>query len=588
MSNLPIQGPGQVGQPLPNQEPCRPTETNREGNLAGVRVQRDNGVKVPRSPSLDQRSPIDRPLSQRSASIVKKPVNLGLRHEARYRALPTKSQLIEKAGRPKDDIKFWFFGSRTKRMSTGYKAILKGVENYQKTHGHTGNVDRGKLQELRDHLETLKDATKAYSGGDSHTRKAEIAGLNHQVRGEIRLLDRILKQMDNEGATWPEGVSLKEGLNFTRQGVKLNDLLPTMVQDYENSGMEMEEFQSYRDAGFSGAEARILKDSGLGLEGGKMFRDANLKVTMETLPGKFRATNEIGCKKLGSGAFNTVYKVSYNTQAGSKEGVFKPLPNIDASVVEGGWVASMIGVNCRNPQTAMRNLATLDVAKELGFDVVPDTTIAEHGGKLGLLMDQAEGTLGCETSRNLFEDPGVRRELTKLQILDALVAQGDRHGNNYFINKDPNTGKVKVTGIDNDQCLGNRIKDPNGIARGNTEETEGFRGVKLPPVIDSDMAAKIRDLDAESLKNLLGDKLAPSEVIATITRLDCIKEHVEALREDGRIIDPNDWGSEKTAQLLTDKTNSYVARDIRYAPQEENSREQDTQDIILQLLLQER
>ena len=52
------------------------------------------------------------------------------------------------------------------------------------------------------------------------------------------------------------------------------------------------------------------------------------------------------------------------------------------------------------------------------------------------------------------------RELTKLQLLDQLTGQGDRHRGNYFVDIQGSGNKVtvKVTGIDNDLCFGSKIQ----------------------------------------------------------------------------------------------------------------------------------
>src|SRR4029078_3713084 len=45
-----------------------------------------------------------------------------------------------------------------------------------------------------------------------------------------------------------------------------------------------------------------------------------------------------------------------------------------------------------------------------------------------------------------YKNPNVRRELIKLQWLDGINAQGDRHGGNYLVHVDEN-GNAVVTGI---------------------------------------------------------------------------------------------------------------------------------------------
>jgi hypothetical protein len=564
-----------------------PKEIAEEGSLSGRKVQVGTGTQIGASPSTkyESLSLEPRSLSARDVAVDDAPPDQALRHEARYKALPTMDQLIQKAGRPKDDIKFWCFGSRTKKMSTGYKAILKGLEDYHDALDRGGKGAKGRMKLLRGHLQSMQATNNAYLGKAGHSRNHNIEALGHQIRNEIRLLDRAIQQM-SEGADWPDGVSLKDGLNFARQGVEIGDLRASMTRDLQDSGMTLENLQPYRDAGFTGSEARLLEDSGLGLQGGMKFREANLKVTADTLPGPLTSGNEIEFRELGSGAMNTVFEVTYNHQAGNNVGVFKPLPSIDAQKVEHGWVSGKIGVNNRNPQTAMRNLGTVAVARELGFNVVPDTKVAEHGGQLGLLMDKAEGNLGRHTAQATFRDPDVRREITKLQLLDALVGQGDRHSSNYFVHKDSNTQAVTVTGIDNDQCFGSLLRDPNGIAYENTEQSHGFRGVKLPQVVDTDIAQQLRALTPEKLDELLGDKLAPSEIGATKDRLAAIKVHLDNLQQSGQIIAPDEWGEDQTAQLLSDRSSSYVGRDIARAPRHAVDSEQiRRQELLDQMMM---
>lgn len=534
-----------------------------KGAIGSRQVGKDVGVRLEAPPQNPLAKGQD--LGQRQVQKHQGPVDLGLRSEARYRALPSKDQLIAKAGRPKDDISFGVFG--TKKMSTRYKAVLGGLENYNHALGSDTQVGKPQVRQLRDHLATLKQATSDYGTSKKHSHKSEMEDLGRQIRREEKLLKSVAEQLDF-GASWPAGVSLKEGLHFIRQGVQVADLAATLAQDLENAGMPPGELKPYRDAGFNGSEARLLKESGLGLAGGMKYREANLRVTPETLTGGFTSAHEKGFSELGSGAMNTVYKVTYETLAGDKVGVFKPLPDIDASKVEHGWVAEKTGVDKYNPQTAMRNLATLSVAKELGFAVVPETRLAEHGGKLGLLMDEAKGDLGYQTDKALFKDPQVRQQLTRLQLLDALVGQGDRHSKNYFIHKSE-TGQVTVTGIDNDQCFGDRLHDPNGIAYGQSDDKKGFRGVTLPPVIDRDTAQAIRNLTPQKLGELLGGKLRPSELTSARERLEGIKQHLNTLEGTGKFINADQWGSDEVSDLLTQE-NSYVGRDSYVPPRDPN------------------
>jgi hypothetical protein len=223
----------------------------------------------------------------------------------------------------------------------------------------------------------------------------------------------------------------------------------------------------------------------------------------------------------------------------------------------------------------MRNIATTDVAKLLGFNVVPRTEIGSRTPppppdnqppQLGMVMAMAQGSPGAKTHFSVFTNPDVRREVTKLQMLDHLVGQGDRHGNNYFINVDSN-GKVTVTGIDNDQCFGKDLHDPNGIAYAKTDQSKGFRGTLMPPVIDTEMAKAFEDMKPEDLEASLTGKLTPAEIAAAKDRLAGIKSHIAKLRSQDMIISPNEWDSDKVSNTLK-SSNSYVGRDYGHAYRE--------------------
>ena len=100
----------------------------------------------------------------------------------------------------------------------------------------------------------------------------------------------------------------------------------------------------------------------------------------------------------------------------------------------------------------------------------------------------------------------------------------------------------KVSGIDNDQCLGSKVHNPDDIRRGlRNKPGRVFRSCGLPPVIDTDMARTFELLTPDRVRQLLGDKLKPAEVDATVHRLSAIKDHIAHLRQEGRVIKPDGW-----------------------------------------------
>lgn len=557
------------------------------GKLQGVSVEimpKPGGVKEPTSTSV--RSEVPKPLEKRSVEKQDLPP-YELRREARYGGVPDKDQLIAKAGRPKDDINFGIFG--TKKMSTGYKAILGGLENYKKAFENDtfnqSNVKNGygtsssplhRLQVLEEHLDGLSSSSEKYINARGHSHKDEIRALKADVQREKEVVTGLMDEI-SKGGKLPEGMELSEVVAFARQGISLRDMgglhamgvSPQGARDAIDAGLSPSQLKAYVDAGFKGEEAALLHKAGLGIAGGAMYREMHLAITPDTIVKGFKDGPSLKepLAPLGSGAFNTVFTAKYQTSEGEFVGVFKPLAKPDptrTTPVERGWVASRTGIDKFDPQIAMRNLATCDVAKELGFDVVPRTEIGIHkpptGGEpqLGLVMEKAQGKPARQCGALLL-DPDVRREVTKLQLLDHITGQGDRHGNNYFIQKDSN-GKVRVTGIDNDQCFGKDLHDPNGIAQGKEPHNKGFRGTLMPPIVDTDMYEAVMSLTPDKLEATLKGKLTPEEIAAAKDRLQGVQQHMRALLITGMVIQPNEWNSELADDAFNERGRSYIER----------------------------
>ncbi|SFE15487.1 hypothetical protein [Paracidovorax konjaci] len=292
----------------------------------------------------------------------------------------------------------------------------------------------------------------------------------------------------------------------------------------------------------------------------QLYQRLNLKVTPGTQP-LFTDKDVIDKPvQAGSGTFNKVYGMKLRNAGGSEiDGIFKPL-----NTRETGCVAYVSGIPKNDPQTAMRNIATVAYARKLGLHVVVDTRLAviDTGrGPLdpdvGLMMERAQGRPAARTPPQVFRRADVCEELTKLQLLDHLTGQGDRHGHNYFIHIGAG-GRAKIAGIDNDQCFGKDITDPAGIRPVEADPmTWVLRGTNLPPVVDVRMAGAIDALTPQDIHAMLKDKLNPAEIDAAIQRHQGVKDHIARLEASGRVIDPADWGRADIQQLMT-RENSYV------------------------------
>jgi hypothetical protein len=291
------------------------------------------------------------------------------------------------------------------------------------------------------------------------------------------------------------------------------------------------------------------------------YESKNLKVTSDTLPAFTDIQVVEKPTMLGSGVLNNVFAVKLRNPDGNVfDGVFKPLSRTDES-----WAAEATGIPEDDPQTAMRNIATRSYAEELGFDVIVNTQLAlidtgSCGPELGLIMERARGKLAFDTNANVLTRPDVCAEVTKLQLLDHLTAQGDRHSDNYFINIQPNC-RAKVMGIDNDQCFGKNVTDPAGIQQVKDDpKRDGFRGTGLPPVVDTEMEHAINRLTERDIRWMLGNKLSEAEIEAAISRHKGVKNHIAQLRSAGWVIEPEQWDQEDVLRRLNAK-NSYVGRE---------------------------
>ncbi len=125
-------------------------------------------------------------------------------------------------------------------------------------------------------------------------------------------------------------------------------------------------------------------------------------------------------------------------------------------------------------QTINLNFATKKAAEALGLArMVVNYSAGTHKGVFGFFMEKAKGLSGMDFSKGKSSsapDAGlsarairqlppeqqrqikadIMRELNRLQWLDLVTGQADRHWANYFIHVDRNTHKVTVKGIDND------------------------------------------------------------------------------------------------------------------------------------------
>ncbi len=172
-------------------------------------------------------------------------------------------------------------------------------------------------------------------------------------------------------------------------------------------------------------------------------------------------------KQLGSGANSTVFLVKYKDDS---EWVFKA----EAPGRQGIAGLALSKDYASEEQVAHLNLATQDAAKALGAeDVSTSCSVGAHEGQYGLFMEKAPGVEAKEfksggevppgslTSAQVKALPpadyakvvgGIMRGINRLEWLDLVTGQGDRHEHNYMIDVRADL-TVSVKGIDNDMCF---------------------------------------------------------------------------------------------------------------------------------------
>ncbi len=191
---------------------------------------------------------------------------------------------------------------------------------------------------------------------------------------------------------------------------------------------------------------------------------------------------------LGEGGVNSVNMVTYRGEDGVERSfVFKP----EASAREGFLTAVPVqGLYAGSQQAVVLNLATQDVADAIGAgDVTVRSFCGICQGEYGTFMDLAKGQSPAKFQLDKVGPDGFSKaslqslagkvragdtdaiaksktlistfaqKANRLAWLDLITGQLDRHGNNYFISVDEQTGAVDLKAIDNDfafpgNCIG--------------------------------------------------------------------------------------------------------------------------------------
>jgi hypothetical protein len=217
------------------------------------------------------------------------------------------------------------------------------------------------------------------------------------------------------------------------------------------------------------------------------------------------------------------------------------------------------GYNAKKPDFTRKAVATSRIDKLLNAGVAADTRLAykNKGGKkvLGSFQTRAQGEnfaklderddIVLDETTNPAQlslaDPNLQRQWSKLNILDALTGQLDRHGGNLFAKLNQQGNVESLTAIDHDMSFPSKgFQDPSDRERGRP-----WTG--LPQNIDKEIVDMVMALEPGDLRLVLKDLLTEDELKGVYARLAKLKEHLP----QRTALKPNQWTKQTAQQEVT-------------------------------------
>ena len=299
----------------------------------------------------------------------------------------------------------------------------------------------------------------------------------------------------------------------------------------------------------------------------------------------------------------------------------------------------------KNQQIVNLNIATKNAANALGCgNLIVNYKAGTHEGTFGFFMDKAKGRCakdlagkgGSKTDEagltgkeiSNLEDGERRRvkgeimrQLNRLQWLDIIAGQLDRHSDNYFIHVDRQTHNVTVAGIDNDACYSKyrtgvgtfaldasrsshftselvKVLQNAGVRNPQDEakrllredpsitlngkkitvdalkvrnkailsalaETTGVKSIAVPDKIDRDFYNHLMELKnnpdvRKAYLDSIRSRIGSENLAAAEARLNDVIAHAERLAGEHKIVEGDKWGNETTPR----RNSSYVTIEL--------------------------
>ncbi len=458
--------------------------------------------------------------------------------------------------KPRSDIRIPLLNLTLARRDSDYKAMIARLDstlhNYKQALAEATPVSaqtpeqRAKtMLELNAQLDRLERHViaerQALSGADHQGRKQELLNaLSEAVDDERAMLVDVMNAFNAGRPASGTSVSWQNALEFKRVGLNLGD---------------------------------------------------NVNI------GESRWKAVQSSEEFGRGGFNTVQQLKFRD---GSVGIFKPSAISEQSNSRPA-VCHYWDIPTEHPRYGARNVASANLDRQLGSgNVLVASEFFLHDGQLGILMEKAPGqsfhhcVLHGDNAAvaQLADNPTLHRDLNKLQVMDALCGQLDRHLSNMFIELDADGRYQNLRGIDNDASFGQNeaLNDLSQFSNAYNNMDLYFatspgsaalaacNNVGLPPLVDSKLAEELLQPDfADRARANVKGLLSARETAGMNSRIEQLQAHVEALRAKGLTV--TDWesgrvdnGQSLTHVLAEDKHHSYSQRFIDTAGDWENVR----------------
>lgn len=235
-----------------------------------------------------------------------------------------------------------------------------------------------------------------------------------------------------------------------------------------------------------------------------------------------------------------------------------------------------IGKVLQAPNLIARQVTSYKVAKELGMIIVAPEIFSTDtdGTTIGITAEVKStqvmknvvdnGTQLQEHTRFDFSKPKTQKELSDLQLLDAITGQMDRHLGNIFIDK--TTGAVATIDQDMSFPVGDRPFSETENTLFNQFETQNGKLVYKQEFVDANTSEKILSISDDQLRNVLKgnakdpEHLDDEAINHAITRFKAVKEQLQKLKDQNKLI--KTWDDNTYHDSLTKGRETFLNRTV--------------------------